>query len=471
MTQADLLNDDAPAVAQDAFPDTLPVEHAQLPLQYQFEPGSDQDGLTLHVPLEALNQLDTERLDWLVPGLLEQKVVAMIRALPKSLRRSLVPAPESAQKAMSLIRFGEGSVNEAVAAALSRIAGERIPPDAFELDKLPTELRMKIRVLGSEGQTLAQGADLGQIRRQLGQQAAAGIATLDDPRWNRDGLTTWDLDELPERIEISRRGMTIKAFPMLVDQGNAVGVRLAESPERAAEETAGGLRRLFSLAAWRDLKTQVDWLPGLDKMRIYAASVPGFDVRQQLGELIADRAFVAGQPVPRTKAEFGQRLKSGREQIGLAVQEVAALMLPLLEELHQARLALEHTSAKWQYAIDDVREQLDLLTGPGFLTATPWEWLRHYPRYLRAMRQRLESLPGGSLARDQRAFYEELQPRWQSCFDRLRQHHETGVHDPELIQYRWMLEEFRVSLFAQKLGTSLSVSGKRLDQQWAKVRE
>ncbi len=470
MARADLLNDDAPVVAENAFPDTLPVERAELPLEYQFEPGSEQDGLTVHVPLEALNQLDADRLDWLVPGLLEQTVVAMIRALPKSLRSALVPPPQSAHKALGLFHFGAGTVNEAVAAALSRIAGERIAPHAFDLDKLPTELRMKIRVLGEEGQTLAQGPDLGQIRRQLGQQAAAGIATLDDPRWNRDGLTTWDLDELPEQIEIHRRGMTFKAFPLLVDQGDSVAVRLADSPQRAAAETRAGLRRLFTLGAWRDLKTQVDWLPGLDKMRVYAASVPGFDVRQQLAGLIADRAFVAGRPIPRSKDEFDRQLKSGREQIGLAVQEAAGLMLMLLEALHQARLAVERASPKWQYAIDDVREQMDQLTGPAFLTATPWEWLQHYPRYLRAIRQRLESLPGGSLARDQRAYHEQLQPRWQACLDRLCQERESGDCDPELVQYRWMLEEFRVSLFAQKLGTSLPVSAKRLEQQWAKVR-
>lgn len=470
MTEADLLAEDAPPISREAFPDTLPLERAELPIRYQFEPGSEQDGLTLETPLAALNQLDPQRLGWLVPGLLEQKVLAMIRALPKPLRRLFVPAPESAKKAVGLIRFGEGSIEAAVAAALSRIGGVHVSPEAFRDGRLPPELEMKVRVVGAEGQTLAEGADLAGIRRQLGQQAAAGIAALDDPRFNRDGLLTWDFDELPERIEVHRGGMTLVAYPMLVDRGESVSLRLGDSPERAGAESRRGLRRLFSGAVWREVKTQVDWLPQFDKIRVYASAIAGFDVRRQACELIVDRALLADAPPIRSRQEYDERLDTGRRQIPAAVQDVAGLLPPLFEGCYQARLAMEKSSQSlWQYAVEDVRDQWARLVGPRFLTEVPWAWLQHYPRYFRAMKLRLESLPGGALARDRKGYLEEFQPRWQRYLERAGEQATSASVDDPLQQHRWMLEEYRVSLFAQRLGTALAVSGKRLDAHWEKV--
>ena len=498
MTKADLVTEGADT-SEDDFPDTLAVRHLELPLDYEFEPGSQQDGVTLTVPLEAINQLDPQPLEWLVPGLLEQKVLALIRSLPKTLRTQFVPAPENAKKVLPLVRFGAGDLRSAVAAALSRIGGMAIRPDAFQEDRLPVELRMNVRVTDDEGQTLAEGRDLDLLRRDLGAAAASVLTSLDDPQWNRDGIATWDLDELPVEIEVSRGSMTMKAYPALMDRKTSVSLRLADTPERAEHDTRFGLRRLYCLAAQRDLKTQVDWLPGLDRMKLHAAILTGFDLRQQLTELLADRAFLSEPCLPRTKAEFDARLAAGRQRIGLAVQELAAQMGPWFDACHQAHLALEQAvgnstpvaklmgqrvdlpkraggppqpaapALKWQYAVDDVRGQLERLAEPNCLGQIPWDWLRHCPRYFRAIRFRLEALVAGGWIRDRQGF-EQFSPRWEAYVERAGQHQTQGIFDPELVQFRWMLEEFRVSLFAQKLGTSVPVSAKRLDQQWSKVR-
>ena len=286
MTKADLLREGTD-VAEEAFPDQLAAGPWELPLDYKFEPGEEHDGVTVTVPLEALNQVEAEPLAWLVPGLLEEKVLAMIRSLPKALRTRFVPAPEAAKRAMAELRHGEGNLRAQVARALSRIGGVEVSAGDFDDERLPPELQMNVRVTDAEGQTLAAGRDLDALRRQLGAEAAEAFTAIDDPRWNRDGLTTWDFDELPVEIDVSRGRLAMKAYPALVDGETSVALRLLDSPQRAAQETRFALRRLFLLAAWREVKTQVDWLPGLDKAQPAAALIPGFDLRQQLAELLA----------------------------------------------------------------------------------------------------------------------------------------------------------------------------------------
>jgi ATP-dependent helicase HrpA len=513
MSKADLLREGLGDLHEEQFPETLSVEHLKLPLDYQYDPGSQHDGVTLDVPIEALNQVAPEPLDWLVPGMIEEKVLALIRSLPKSLRTRFVPAPETASRVVPMLRFGEGDIHAAVAAALGQLGGVSIPPDAFQDDRLPAELRMNVRVTDAEGRQLAAGRDLDAIRRELGSQAVESFSRVDDPRWNRDGLMDWDFDELPAEIELPRGRLSIKAYPALADRDDSVSLQLVDSLPRAEYETHFGVRRLCFLAARRELAAQVDWLPNLDKMELYAATLPGFNLRGQLTELLADRAMLADQPLPRTKDDYGRLLSAGRERIAWAVQDLVALVRPIFESYHQASFALEQLcnrtppkppaaslpalvigdasrrrshekkvdirrqkpaaaeesapAPRWQYAVDDVRDQIAHLMDPRTFSKTPWDWLRQYPRYFRAICARLEALPAG-IPRDLEK-YQDFRPRWQLYLEQARYQESQAVVDPELLHLRWMLEEYRVSLFAQKLGTVISVSPKRLDQLWAKL--
>ncbi|NUQ66238.1 MAG: ATP-dependent RNA helicase HrpA [Pirellulales bacterium] len=469
MSRSDLVREELLKAADGDYPDAIQVERMKFPVEYRFEPGSDEDGVTLNVPLEALNQIDPARLGWLVPGLLEQKVVALIKALPKQVRRQFVPAPDTAKRVLDQIEFGRGDITGAVAAALGRLAGQPISPSLFELDKVPSDLRMNLRVIGVNGQPVATGRDLEEIRRRLGAEAASVFSSLDDPKWNRDGLTTWDFEELPAEIDIRRAGLALKAYPMLVDQQTSVGLRLADSPQRAERQTWQALRRLLVLGCGRQIHSQAQWLPRLEQMRLHAASIRNFDLKSELVELIADRAARSSGAIPRSRGEFDRFVDEACRRIGLATQDVAELSKPLFEEYHQARLAHEEIpGSKWQYAAEDVRLQLQELVASGFLTSTPWIWLFHYPRYFRAITYRLQALRSGSLSRD-REGTEEIRRWWNAYLDRLQQHRNLGIDDPQLVQFRWMLEEYRVSLFAQKLGTAMTVSSKRLAQQWESV--
>jgi ATP-dependent helicase HrpA len=470
MTRSDLIEEQEAEVAAADFPDTLSIRQMQLPLEYRFEPGSAGDGVTLTVPKEGLNQLDVNRLGWLVPGLLEEKIVALIKSLPKDLRRRFVPATDTAKEILKQIRFGEGAFPVVVAKALSEFAGERIPAEQFQQVGLPSHLQMNIRVVDDAGEALTTGRDVSEIRRQLGMEAAQSFAAASPAEWNRDELTAWDFGNLPAQIELERGGVLLKGFPALIDRGEAVSLRLLDSPEAAARETRAGVRRLFVRSVPRELKAQVNWLPNLDQILLHAATLSDFkNLKPQLGELIADRAFFADERLPRTAAEFTQRAAAAKGRIGLAVQDVGTLLLPLMQAYHQARLAVERTQTPlWKPVLDDLRTQLAQLTAPGFLTSTPWAWLLHYPRFFRAIPLRLQKLAGPGFARDQ-SRQADVAARWARYVERLQQQQSQGILDPELALYRWMLEEYRVSLFAQELGTSLAVSDKRLDKQWAKV--
>jgi ATP-dependent helicase HrpA len=249
---------------------------------------------------------------------------------------------------------------------------------------------------------------------------------------------------------------------------------LFDQAEIAERQTRAGIRRLFALAEHRELKAQVQWLPELAKLKLWSG--PLFRTRkleEELIDLLAERSIVGqasnpSDPLPRDERSFADLVSTQRRFIAAATQDLVKVVPPLLEAYHEARLALETTRpAAWKYAIDDMREQLADLTSDGFLTATSWQWLAHYPRYLRAISARLKKM-ATSLPRD-RQQHELLAARVAAWRQRLAEHQQQGIFDPELELYRWMLEELRVSLFAQELGTSLPVSPKRLEKQWEKV--
>jgi len=470
MAQSDLIDQEPDETAAADFPDELNVGDTRLSLEYCFEPGNQDDGITLKVPKMALGQLHPERLGWLVPGLLEQKIVALIRSLPKSIRRNFVPAPDTARKALGAIRFGEGAFLAAVAVALQKVCGERVSPGDFQLEKLPPHLHMNVHVVDDHGDVATSGRDLNSLQRELAAEASASFAELDHSDWTRDGITSWDFGDLPEQVRFESGGLTLIGHPMLVDQGKDVSLRLTNSAEMAAQQTRTGLRRLFCLAENRELRAQVTWLPKLDQMKLHAATLCSAKrLEQQLAELTADRASLDQDQLTRDAGQFNQLLLRGRKRITLAVQDVARLADALLEAYHRAQVALEEaTSPRWQHAVEDVRTQTEHLTPEGFLTRTPWAWLQHYPRYFQAIEIRFEKLSGGGAVRD-RQHYDQIAPLWRAYIERATEHHERGICDPELDHFRWMLEELRVSLFAQQLGTSLSVSAKRLEKQWSKV--
>ncbi len=470
-TKADLMLSDGQDVAQADFPDSIRVQHLHLPLEYHLEPGSPDDGITLRVPREGLNQLDPQRLGWLVPGLLEEKIIALIRSLPKPIRRALVPAPDTARKLVSELTFGEGDLHRVVAERLGKLSGQAIREIDFRTEKLSRHLQMNVCVVDESGEAVSQGRNLDVLRKEAGVATAPDQRALPDSELCCTGRTRWDFGDLPESINLERGGIQLQAYPAVVDEGSSVAVKLLDSAPAAREATAAGVRRLFLLAARKPIRSQVDWLPDLDRLALFTGPLGGSrEIRKQLGELMAELALQPRQLNVRSAAEFATAEAQARENLADAAQSVAALIRPLLETRHRVQVLLdEMRGERFGQAVADIEQQLEWLFPPQFLTDTPWNWLQHYPRYLNAMLQRLDKLKSGGLVRD-RELQQQVDTYWRPFVERATSHQERGLVDDDLALFRWMAEEWRVSLWAQQLRTAVPISAKRLDKQWLKVR-
>jgi ATP-dependent helicase HrpA len=482
MTRADLLRPDAERVDVARQPVTLDAGGLQLPLSYVLDPGSEEDGVTVTVPVELLNQVPGERLGWLVPAFLEEKITALIRTLPKTLRRPLVPIPETARFcAYELERsgaIGRGALKEALGRVLRERAGADVPDDAWDEGGVPEHLRMRVRVVDASGEEVDAGRDLEAIRARLADSARDAFSRIADDlpatalpaALDRGGITTWDFGELPVRLDVQRGGMTVSAHPALVDEGRSVAIRLLDTPEAARAATRRGLRRLFALACELDVAAQLAHLPGLDELRVsYTPFGSADDATEAVLLLIADRVFLADGDDVRTADAFHRRLEAGAGAVWTAAGEVVDLLTAIIDARHAVELALDaFDKPVFAEAVADVRAHLGALMPARVLAETPIDRLAHFPRYLKAISSRLARLRGGGLAKD-RAKAQALADRWDAYADRRGRHDARGVHDPALEEYRWMLEEHRVSLFAQELGTAVPVSEKRLAEQWDRV--
>jgi ATP-dependent helicase HrpA len=325
-------------------------------------------------------------------------------------------------------------------------------------------------LVDEQGKTLAVDANLDRLRSQFTTSPSDAPGQLEDAAWNRPLTHAWDFGNLPREITITRGGLRVPAYPAVLDQGNGVLVRLLDTDDRARHESRAGVRRLYYLAQRKSLQAHIAWLPRLRDITLFVGSLPGrLPLEDQLALLLADRAFIGDGDLPRTQAEYDQRLAHAAERAGLAVQDLTALSYPLFEAFHSARLALETLPKnRWPLVAQDVRRQVEALVQEGFLTTTPWAWLQHYPRYFCAIAYRLDKLQHGGQHRDQQA-QEQIEP-WITAHDqRAAVHRQRGAIDEQLVLLRWMIEELRVSLFAQQLGTSMHVSAQRLEEQWALV--
>ncbi len=454
------------------FPEQLQIGSLQLPVSYHFEHGSDDDGVTISLPAQALGQLSPNALGWLVPGLLEEKVIALIRSLPKDLRRNFVPVPDTAREMLRQMTFGDGSLLESLASHLSRKASEPIAPSDFDATKLPEHLRMNVRVIDESGQAVRASRDLDSLRQHLSDTPRGEREGIQETTWTRDGIVSWDFGDLPAEVTIQRGGIEMRAYPAITDQQTAVGLRLFSSQSFAQQQHRRGLTRLFAMTVRKSLKAQVRWLPQWNEACVWAASVlPPEPLKAQVQELIASRALASSGSLPRREADYEAFVRESVERVAVATQEVAPLIPRLFQAYHQARLAVETLqAARWQEARQDVEQQLRHLLLDGFLTETPWNWLQQFPRFLAAIPLRVEKLTTGGETRDRdgRQLVADYWSRYEtqkSKNDRLEE------WDPELEEYRWMIEELRVSWFAQALGTSIKISPQRLDKQWMKVKK
>ncbi|MBR0226671.1 MAG: ATP-dependent RNA helicase HrpA [Thermoguttaceae bacterium] len=476
--------DDLDEKTIESFPDEIAFDGGgSFPLEYRFNPGGEDDGVSIVAPIEGLRQLDARKIGWLVPGLLEQRVVALLKTLPKEIRRDLVPVPDTAREIVRKLRFGEGELEEILAREASRRSGHAVSHDDFDYDRVPLELQFNVRVVDETGKLVAEGRRPDELRKRLGVEMNKSISAVVDPKWNRDGVVKWDFGALPDSVAIKRGGLVVSAYPALCDprflskdfaprdaSDRTVALRLFDSRDKALRHTQLGIQRLFTLDNLRDLRTQAKWFPNVERLRVYASSLPDFDFDAAIAELVAARALDLDMlDLPTNEGEFNNAANRARKRIGLAVQELVGWAARFLEAYQEACLAIERfRRGPADSVARDCAVQVARLTPPRFYLTTPWQWLREYPRYFKAIPMRFDKfLNGGSRSDPQ--FAGELAQYWSRYEQAEKDAESAGVFDPELENFRWAIEEYRVSLFAQKLGTSIKVSPVRLEKIWEKV--
>ncbi|MCA2218832.1 ATP-dependent RNA helicase HrpA [Jidongwangia harbinensis] len=457
-----LVNTGRDAVDPNAYPDAWLAEGVRLPLSYQFEPGAAADGVTVEVPLALLNKLDPEDFVWSVPGLRQEVVVALIRALPKALRTNFVPVPDWAAAVLDRIPARRGSLVDAMGAELRRLAGTVVPRDAWRPDQLPDHLRMNFRVLDEHGKALGEGRDLDVLRRALAPKVQATISAAAG-NLERTGITTNDFGTLPRRVAQVRGGYEVTVHPALADEGTSVAVRVFETESEQREAMRAGTRRLLLLTlppAARYLQGRLDNRAKLELSRA--------NPYRSIADLLDD---CAGAAVDKLVADAGGPAWDGAAFTALREQVRADLVDAVANVVTQVQAVLATTYDVDQRlsgtrdpalvpALADVRQQLKGLVHPGFVTETGWRQLHHLPRYLRAIAYRLDRLPG-NLPRDRQlmAQVHEIEREYRELRAELPP---GGPADEGLREIRWMIEELRVNFFAQSLGTAYPVSDKRI---------
>ncbi len=522
LTREELMRHEAAGITTNAFPKTVRLGGVDCAASYLHEPGDARDGITVTIPLFVLNQVSDERCEWLVPGMLKDKIQALLKSLPQRPRSRFVPLPDSATRLAELLgapeRFGTGSLTDVLLKQVRDETSLDVKRADFKLDMLSPHLFMNFRVVDEHGRQLGHGRNLGALKAEWGAkargafQALAGLklgGTAADtaglkqkapqaqenyaqiaikPGVNGPGpaaksasaahsspaapstpagqrYTTWTFGELPELMEIRKAGQTLIGFPALIDGGDAVTIEVFDEPEVAAAKHRAGLRRLFALQIKDALKYLEKNIPDLQKMAVaYMPLGTQEELRIQIIDVALDRAFLL-DPLPTDEYAFKRRVEEGRGRLTLIANEVARLAATILTEYAAAARKIKDTKNAPD-ATADALQQLQRLVPKNFIAVAPWAQLAHYARYLKAITLRLDKYRADP-ARDA-AKLAELRPQEQRYWRLVAER--KGAVDARMQELRWLLEELRVSFFAQELRTPQPVSVKRLDKLWAQIQ-
>lgn len=471
MTEEDLLQRSTDHVTAGQYPDHLAFDGIKLKLDYHFEPGARDDGVTLKTPIALLNQLPAERLEWLVPGMLREKCVAIMKGLPKQVRKNFVPIPDYVDRALENISFGEGDFFEALALQLKRLTSVSVDPQILKAVELDDHFKFNLRLVNEKGKKQGESRDLQSLQHKYSEKVSEALKRGPGEKWGRDGITEWDFGELQESIRLRQAGgIEVEAYPAIVDKEDTVSLSVVTHKAEADELSIAGIVRLATFSLSEQVRYARKKLPDIDRSIMLASKV--MDKRSLQDQCIKQairRLMALDESLPRNVAEFKKRLEHCRAELVDTAVGVARFVFESHQRYHAIQKQLKGRLDLAEAAVlADIKGQLAALINRQYVFENSWSRLQHFPRYLKAIEQRLEKFRRN--LNQERMLSEQLGIFWKNYLARAEQHKKNGVADPELTHFRWMIEEYRVSLFAQQLGTDYPVSDKRLKQQWAKVQ-
>ncbi|KZE34900.1 ATP-dependent RNA helicase HrpA [Crenobacter luteus] len=460
LTRDYLMQHAAENITEEQFPEWLDTPDGRLRLRYRFEPRHPLDGVTVDVPLPILNRLTPAPFEWLVPGMIREKLALLIKGLPKQIRRSCVPVPDF------VTRFLDWKVDrsEPIAPQLARFilretGGLKVEAEDFAGIELPAHCLFNFRVIDDGKQELGMGRDLIELQKQFGQaaQLAFSDSTLDI---ERDDVKTWDFGELPASIKFARGRAQLTGYPALCLEDDKVAIRLFDTEASANVAMRAGVVRLIQFQLKEQMKQLRKGLPGFTQTALLLRGVANSDdLLEDAIAAICDRAFIGDDPLPRNEKQFKDQVGRARTKLPAVTQAVTGYLNQIAAEYQTLNAKL----AKHRLGVE-LKQQLDRLVYKGFLAATPWEQLPHLPRYMKAMGLRMDKQPANPQRDGQRGA--EVRELWKQWETRVAEEEQREGASAELLAYRWLIEELRVGLFAQELKTPFPVSVKRLQKAW-----
>ena len=481
LSSEDLMRDEATLVSDDLFPDSLEMNGSRFPIEYHFDPRKHCDGITLITPAAGLTAVNPQRCEWLIPGLLQDKIVALIKSLPKQLRKNFVPAPNFAEACVQALEpldiTLETALNTAVANHLKKMTGVHVPYDAWDEKKIDQHLLMNFRVIDENGKVVEEGRDLQAIKNKLSasveeaneveQDTESGFGTGAErgsgTPYDQDNVGPDSLDVMDESVDMNLQGITIKAYPALVRDGRQVNIRALDSKKKAESETHQALTQLFVNALPEQIKNLKSSIPDIQNMCLkYTDFGRCEDLKQNIINKTIDDIFLH-EPV-KTGAEFAERLEKGRSELHDKTKRWSRLITDILDEYRAIKKLLKNPALSQLDTVTDIQAQLNYLFPKNFITVIDQQWLQEYPRYLMAINKRFDkSKTNATRDRQLRIEFSRL---WDEYIKRQTALDKKHIESERLDHYRWMLEEYRVSLFSQELKTKFPVSEKRLKKFW-----
>jgi len=467
LSKEDLMQHAAAHITEEQFPKFYKTPDGKFKLNYRFEPHHPLDGVTLTVPLTVLNRLHAPALEWLVQGMLREKLQLLIKALPKQIRRICVPVPEFITKFLVSNPNRQEPIIPQLARFIAKTAGdmrllEQINLDDWQAFKLPEHCYFNLRIIDDGGQELACGRDLAKLQQELGQ--AAAVTFRDNTQeFERDNVTNWDIGTLPESIKFARGKQQLTGYLGLQQEKNGhIALRLFDTPEAAEQAHRQGVIALMQLQLKEHMKDLSKGIQGFTQAAMLLKHIPADTLRDDLTAAICDRAFIGDDEVPRTEKAFNDQKSRARTRLPAVTQAVTSYLNQIAAEYQVLAPRLQKHKLGFE-----LTQQLGRLVYKGFLAATPWTQLPHLPRYMKAMGLRMDKQPTNAQRDGQRgAEIRELWAKWEA---RMAEEAERGQPSTELQAFRWHIEELRVSLFAQELKTPYPVSMKRLQKLWEEL--
>ncbi len=479
LTRADLMRHGADAITEHQFPEKMLLDGIEVPLKYRFEPGHVLDGVTATIPLALLNQLKPEQTEWLVPGMLREKLTYLIKALPKAFRRVCVPVPEFVTQFLDKNKVGEGAIKVVLAAHIQQVTTLKISADDWT-EPTPAHLLMNFSVVDDAGRELAMGRDWLQLKKQLGSAAQLtfrNTSPSEIKQLEKTNIKQWDFGDLPDTLSFERdvdgERLQVTGYPALEDNQDSVSIKLFDTEREASRNHRAGVCRLLRFELKEQMKQLEKGLPNFNQYALLLRNIVSIeDLKDDMLSTIADRAFIGEDDLPRTNGEFMKLKQRARTRLPAVTDALCRMLNAIATEYQlltakQAQMAISKPNGTANRLTRDVESQIAALVYKGCFSQTPWENISQLPRYLKALRLRIEKQPSNPDRDGKNAVSVGLiWQNWEALVDKQTK---ADKLSPKLMEFRWLIEELRVSLFAQELKTPFPVSIKRLEKIWGEI--